>query len=114
MRRQERFMRDILGMRHRLSAFGAIREAVAGYREFMELAREREDLDLMPSPEVDLVWHCHMQLPDRYLGDSVALAGRLVDHNDGLDGDALEAATVATSEAWHSQSLLATAEPALG
>jgi hypothetical protein len=31
---------------------------------------------------VDLVWHTHLQMPDRYHKDCVRIAGRLIDHDD--------------------------------
>lgn len=105
VRRQALFAKDMLGMRAKLSAPGAIPMAVAAYRKFLQLASKREGLELVPSPEVDLVWHCHMQLPDRYRFESVILAGRLLDHNDELEDEALDVAAVATSDAWHASTV---------
>lgn len=44
----------------------------------------------VPGVGIDLMWHTHMMLPEMYAKDTLALAGRILDHNDSLDTNQLE------------------------
>ena len=47
------------------------------------VAAIRRQVDaLEPSVLVDLVWHTHQQMTDRYHKHCVRIAGRLLDHDD--------------------------------
>ena len=87
LRRQEPFMRSILEKREDYRRrLGATRGTVAldEYRDFMALQRLSPG-PAAPSPLVDLLWHTHMQHPQRYAADCVRLAGRFIDHDDDPD-----------------------------
>ena len=80
MRRQESFMSSILAQRALLETHSAVEAAVGDYCFFLSAMRHADALE--PSTLVDLVWHTHQQMPDRYHEDCVRIAGRLLDHDD--------------------------------
>jgi hypothetical protein len=80
MRRQESFMSRILAQRALLETRSAVEAAVGDYCCFLSAMRHADALE--PSMLVDLVWHTHQQMPDRYHKDCVRIAGRLLDHDD--------------------------------
>lgn len=43
----------------------------------------------MPTTGIDLIWHTHMMLPEQYAKDTLALAGRVLDHSDTLNSATL-------------------------
>ena len=63
-----------------LETCGAVESAVDDYMVFLSAMRHTDALE--PSAMVDLVWHTHLQMPDRYHKDCVRIAGRLIDHDD--------------------------------
>lgn len=86
LRQQEGFMRGVL--RHCAQFFSdagvadAVAGAVADYRDFLCRVNDcnAAPCELVPSLLVDLVWHTHMQSPQRYAAECRRLAGCLVDH----------------------------------
>ena len=80
IRRQESFMSSILAQRALLETRSAVEQALGDYIGFLSAMRHVEALE--PSALVDLVWHTHQQMPDRYHKDCVRIAGRLLDHDD--------------------------------
>ena len=80
IRRQESFMRSILAQRALLETRSAVEQAVGDYIGFLSALRHVDALE--PSALVDLVWHTHQQMTDRYHEDCVRIAGRLLDHDD--------------------------------
>lgn len=53
--------------------------AISEYREFMKQMRSNQLLN-PPNKLVDLVWHTHMQFPERYIADCKRIIGFVVDH----------------------------------
>ena len=80
IRRQESFMSSILAQRELLDTRSAVQVAVGDYCVFLSAMRHADALE--PSALVDLVWHTHQQMPERYHKDCVRIAGRLLDHDD--------------------------------
>ena len=83
MRRQESFMGSILAQRALLETGSAVEAAIGDYVVFVSKMRHAEALE--PSALVDLVWHTHQQMTDRYHQDCLRIAGRLIDHDDTPD-----------------------------
>ena len=83
MRRQQRFMRDMLAVRAAYDSEEAMAAAVDAYRSFLDHFHHSAE-ELVPTAVVDLVWHTHMLDPLRYGAETRALAGRLVDHEDDV------------------------------
>jgi hypothetical protein len=70
----------ILAQRALLETRSAVEQAVGDYIGFLSAMRHVDALE--PSALVDLVWHTHQQMTDRYHKDCVRIAGRLLDHDD--------------------------------
>lgn len=79
-----------------------IDRAVARYGQFLQLARAHPNVTLVPTLDVDLIWHVHMLSPLDYQDDCHALLGRLLAHDDALPDTTLAAAFEATKSLWHS------------
>ena len=67
IRRQESFMRSILAQRALLETRSAVEQAVGDYICFLSAMRHVKVLE--PSALVDLAWHTHQQMTDRYHKD---------------------------------------------
>ena len=76
-------MGSILAQRALLETGSAVEAAIGDYVVFVSKMRHAETLE--PSALVDLVWHTHQQMTDRYHQDCLRIAGRLIDHDDTPD-----------------------------
>lgn len=63
---------------------GFLARAVERYTRFFALFRAHPGCTLVPTLDVDLVWHSAMLTPERYRAWSRDAAGRFVDHDDSL------------------------------
>ncbi|WP_219884550.1 glycine-rich domain-containing protein [Merismopedia glauca] len=76
--------------------------AIAQYRRFLVLTYLYPDEQIVPSREVDLVWHTHILDTAKYRADCNVLFGRFIDHwpyfgmTDEADRQALEDAFTTT------------------
>jgi Glycine-rich domain-containing protein-like len=62
--------------------------AIGRYYKFMSLISDNKSGKmLVPTLDIDLVWHCHQTLVDDYTQFTRALVGRLVDHDDDISSD---------------------------
>ena len=82
VKRQQNFMKKILEKEDTSQITDEqIKATVEQYRHFMhQMSTSSEPKE--PSMMVDVVWHTHMQLPERYAKDVKAMVGRMIDHND--------------------------------
>ena len=95
-RRQLAFMARATTARAQLAPTAAF--AVAEYQQFLELAGAMATA--VPTLAADFVWHTHMQRPERYATESVAVAGRsMLDHDDDVTPSALQWAAGRTAAA---------------
>lgn len=98
--RQASFNRRILKLGPRVITPKWIQSAVARYMQFLELAKEKPDTLLVPTLDVDLIWHAHMLSPEDYREDCHSLLGRLLQHDDNLPEGQLEKAFSHTKDLW--------------
>ncbi|KAJ3368961.1 hypothetical protein GGF31_005921 [Allomyces arbusculus] len=104
--RQRRFsakMTDtVVGAGH-AAVHRAVAEALAQYPKFLALMVVRPGTPLVPTQFIDLAWHTHQLHASAYARDTVALTGKVANHDDS-DGDSAKARLVAgaerTAEAW--------------
>ena len=83
VRRQESFMQKMLELRSAgLVSATHISAKVEEYRAFLRDAATTETALAVPCLLVDLVWHTHMLHPQRYVRESIAISGRLINHDD--------------------------------
>jgi hypothetical protein len=93
-RRQLSFMTRTAAVRPQFECAAAAASVVAEYRQFLELAGGMAAA--VPTVAVDFVWHTHMQWPQRYATECVAVAGRVLDHDDEAPPSELEWAAACT------------------
>ena len=61
---------------------------VRNYVSFMKLAGKHEMI--VPTFNIDLIWHTHMRFPTRYREFSKTMCGFVLDHNDSIQKDKLK------------------------
>ncbi|CAF3110031.1 unnamed protein product [Rotaria sp. Silwood2] len=71
---------------------------VQNYISFMKLAQKNEMI--VPTFDIDVIWHTHMRYPSQYQTVSIALCGFIVDHNDDIESNNLNNAYEKTAERW--------------
>ena len=57
-------------------------DALARYGKLVGLWATTEDTFLVPTYDIDLMWHAHMANPAAYAADCMRLIGRLIGHDD--------------------------------
>ncbi|EFQ32613.1 uncharacterized protein GLRG_07627 [Colletotrichum graminicola M1.001] len=73
----------------------------ARYARFFQLIAAHPRTVMVPTLDIDLVWHTHQLSPARYLAFSKrAVAGRLVDHDDEIADETLGALAADMQELW--------------
>ena len=63
--------------------------AMSRYRNFFTLLERHTDRHVVPTLDIDLVWHTHMTMPASYYAFSVEQTGTLVDHDKLIGEDEL-------------------------
>lgn len=79
---------------------GFLARAVERYGRFFALFRAHPGRTLVPTLDVDLVWHSAMLTPERYRAWSHRAAGRFVGHDDALSEGVLGDAFAFTDAAY--------------
>ncbi|CAF1274545.1 unnamed protein product [Rotaria magnacalcarata] len=74
------------------------REIVENYILFMKLARK--NAIIVPTFDIDLMWHTHMRYPLNYFQFSKQLCGFLLNHDDSITPQVLNDAYKDTAERW--------------
>lgn len=62
-----------------------MRGSLQRYRLFLNLLRIHRGTFLVPTYDIDLLWHAHMMFPISYKNDTIELLGRILDHDDSDD-----------------------------
>lgn len=63
---------------------GTLRRAIDRYSKFVKLFKLYPKTMLVPTLDIDLVWHTHQCSPSRYDTGMLKMAGRPIDHNDKI------------------------------
>ncbi|CAF1137414.1 unnamed protein product [Rotaria sordida] len=71
---------------------------VQNYVSFIKLAQKNEMI--VPTFDIDLIWHTHMRYPSQYQTVSTALCGFILDHNDAIESNILTHAYQKTAKRW--------------
>ncbi|QTD55017.1 glycine-rich domain-containing protein-like [Parasphingorhabdus cellanae] len=58
--------------------------AVSQYEKFLTLAAKYKETALIPTKQIDMIWHLHMLNPRDYYHDCMALFGQILDHEAGF------------------------------
>eukprot|EP00961_Rhodomonas_salina_P000362 4943-Rhodomonas_salina.1 len=102
-RRQSSFLWQVSAREYDDEAF--LHRAVERYVKFLQLSAKFPSLFVVPTYDIDVVWHTHMAFPEQYKTDTVALTGKLFNHDDS-DGEDRSAeskliqSTQATQRLW--------------
>ncbi|KAL8283803.1 hypothetical protein RQP46_005235 [Phenoliferia psychrophenolica] len=62
------------------------------YFAFLDLISSSPSTFFVPTLDIDLAWHTHQLMSDKYKDDTISLLGRFVDHNDRVEEGALSTA----------------------
>lgn len=57
-----------------------LESAVERYKKFLSLAYKYGEEPLVPTKEIDMIWHLHMLHPQAYFNDCMAFFGYILDH----------------------------------
>ena len=68
---------------------GTIERAILRYREFLCLLKYNKGKTVVPTLEIDLVWHTHQCLSLGYVKATKAIVGRFINHDDTIVQEAL-------------------------
>ncbi|PPR07443.1 hypothetical protein CVT24_007709 [Panaeolus cyanescens] len=80
-----------------------LQHAVARYHAFLDLLATHPGTMLVPTLDIDLVWHTHQLTHSRYWNDCVHYVGRFIDHNDKVEGPHLSNAFDQTGFLWRNR-----------
>jgi len=69
---------------------GTLRRARDRYSNFLRLFKLYPGTMLVPTLDIDLVWHTHQLSPQRYMDATRDLAGKFLDHDDKLGKETLD------------------------
>lgn len=72
------------------AVLGTLERAVDRYSKFLKLFKLYPGQMLVPTLDVDLVWHTHQCSASRYQADIESYTGRFIDHNDKLGNSVLD------------------------
>ncbi|CAF1299943.1 unnamed protein product [Rotaria sordida] len=71
---------------------------VQNYACFMKLARQNDII--VPTFNIDLIWHTHLRYPQHYRAFSTVVCGFVVDHDDAIEANVLSDALQKTADRW--------------
>lgn len=78
----------------------ALDEAVSRYKRFLFLAKTYPKAELVPTTDIDLVWHNHMLHPKSYYNDCLQYLGFILDHKPEVSDKCLTLSFKRTEELW--------------
>ncbi|XP_025085903.1 uncharacterized protein LOC112559134 [Pomacea canaliculata] len=77
------------------------------YRKFLYLKQQNPELFVVPTYDIDLLWHTHQLHPLRYKEDTERILGRTLDHDDSVSdrsrGSKQAVSEAMTREAWQKE-----------
>jgi len=97
---QSSFVGRVLRLGPRVIDDAYVERAIERYGQFLALAKEQPDTLLVPTLDVDLIWHVHMLSPVDYREDCEALLGRQLKHDATLPAATIEDGFKATQQRW--------------
>ena len=68
-----------------------LQRAVDRYGKFLKMFKWYPNEVIVPTLDIDLVWHTHQCSPARYHEDTVSVTGRFINHDDTIAKDTLGA-----------------------
>lgn len=80
------------------AAEGTLSRAINRYDKFLKLFRLHPGTILVPTLDIDLVWHTHQCSPQEYERATKAIAGRFINHDDTLATGTLDTGMETTAK----------------
>ncbi|KAI0091543.1 hypothetical protein BDY19DRAFT_1030884 [Irpex rosettiformis] len=77
-----------------------LEHAIARYHAFLDLLSTSTTALFVPTLDIDLVWHTHQLLGQRYADDCLKYVGRYIDHDDKVEESRLANSFDETCRAW--------------
>ena len=78
---------------------GYFKNMVQNYVSFIKLAEQKSSL-IVPTFDIDIIWHTHMRYPKKYSNDMKILCGFVLNHDDSIQKGVLNTAYQSTAEQW--------------
>jgi hypothetical protein len=82
--RQQSFMKKIVSSEVYFRE-SYMTEAVERYKKLLFMFKSAKTMGLMPTLDMDLVWHTHQLHPSLYANDCLKLFGYIINHNDTVE-----------------------------
>lgn len=64
-----------------------LQDAFCRYEMMLQLMKDNPTQFIVPTYDIDLIWHTHLAFPSRYQEDCLRLAGRPINHDDKVGHD---------------------------
>jgi hypothetical protein len=77
---------------------GTLHRALDRYDKFLQLFKLYPGTTLVPTLDIDLVWHTHQCSPQQYRDSTLKRAGRFINHDDTLGKGTLDHGMDRTAE----------------
>ncbi|KAH7882290.1 hypothetical protein F5I97DRAFT_1931482 [Phlebopus sp. FC_14] len=88
---------------HEADKMSILENSVVRYHAFLDLAATHPSALLVPTLDIDLVWHTHQLMASRYVVDCEVYVGRYLDHEVNIAESRLSSAFEATCRAWQNR-----------
>ena len=98
---QASFVGRILALGPKIVNDEWIDNAVTRYAQFLELAKLHPNKTIVPTLDVDLIWHAHMLTPLDYRDDCINMLGKVLSHDAQMGEGEIATAFEQTKERWH-------------
>ncbi|KAI6101714.1 hypothetical protein EV401DRAFT_1876405 [Pisolithus croceorrhizus] len=80
-----------------------LKHCIARYKGFLGLMAQSSGSFFVPTLDIDLAWHTHQLIAQRYEEECMELVGRYVNHDDKVEEDKLATSFDVTCRAWQDQ-----------
>jgi hypothetical protein len=77
---------------------GTLERAGTRYKGFLKLFKLYKSTMLVPTLDIDLVWHTHQCSPAEYFASTKKIAGRFINHDDTIEQSHLDKGSATTEE----------------
>ncbi|KAK7469974.1 hypothetical protein VKT23_001411 [Stygiomarasmius scandens] len=74
--------------------------AIARYHAFLDLINANPESFFVPTLDIDLAWHTHQLMSNKYKNDCMKLIGKFIDHDDKVEEGKLSKSFDETCRAW--------------
>jgi hypothetical protein len=82
-----------------------LEESVRRYEMMLELMKKHPRQFIVPTYDIDNIWHTHLAFPSRYKADCKRIAGREINHDDSVNdrssGSFLNKSSAETERLWN-------------